>query len=294
MIKKNSLVSVILNCYNGEQYLRDALNSVISQTYKNWELIFWDNKSTDNSKKIFETYKKENFKYFCSNEHTSLYAARNLAKQKCQGEFIAFIDADDTWEESKLEKQINLFNNKLVGVVYGNLWIYNQKLKKKKILSKEKLLKGKIFNKIFSNYNIGIITAMIRKKVLIDNNINFMNNLNHIGDFDLFIKLSKVCEFDSIQEPVATYRIHGNNLSLRNIDKEIHEMKNWLKKNQKDLNKDQLTQFLNRIVNREFIKIKLNKSFLETLNFFLKEKKLWKNFKNYLLLIMPVLIWRVN
>ena len=78
MREKQELVSIILNCYNGEKYLKDALETVINQSYYNWELIFWDNKSNDRSKKIFDTYKSKKLKYFQSKEHTSLYEARNF------------------------------------------------------------------------------------------------------------------------------------------------------------------------------------------------------------------------
>ena len=59
MQNKNKLISIILNCYNGEKYLEEALSSIISQTYKNWELIFWDNKSTDKSRQIFNSFKSK-------------------------------------------------------------------------------------------------------------------------------------------------------------------------------------------------------------------------------------------
>ena len=79
-----------MNCYNGETYLHESIKSVLSQTYKNWELIFWDNRSEDKSAEIFKSYKDKRFRYFYSNEHTSLYKARNLAIEKCRGDFIAF------------------------------------------------------------------------------------------------------------------------------------------------------------------------------------------------------------
>ena len=72
-----NLVSVIMNCYNGEEYLEKSLKSIIFQKYDKWELIFWDNQSTDNSKKIFDSFANPNFKYYLSDEHTSLYEARN-------------------------------------------------------------------------------------------------------------------------------------------------------------------------------------------------------------------------
>ena len=82
MQNKNQLITIILNCYNGEKYLNDALRSILKQSYKNWELIFWDNKSTDKSKKIFKSFKDKRLRYFYSNKHTSLYEAKNLAIKK--------------------------------------------------------------------------------------------------------------------------------------------------------------------------------------------------------------------
>ena len=75
----------------------EALLSIINQTYKNWELIFWDNLSNDNSKEIFKKYNDKRFKYFLADKHTVLYEARNLAIKKTKGEFVAFLDTDDIW-----------------------------------------------------------------------------------------------------------------------------------------------------------------------------------------------------
>ena len=96
-MSKSPLVSVIMNCYNGEKYLTESLSSLLSQNYSNWELIFWDNLSTDNSKKIFKNFNDKRFKYFLADKHTVLYEARNLAIKKTSGDYIAFLDTDDIW-----------------------------------------------------------------------------------------------------------------------------------------------------------------------------------------------------
>ena len=140
-----------MNCYNGEKYLSQALKSVLEQTYDNWELIFWDNQSTDKSAEIFKEYNDIRFKYFYASSHTLLYEARNEAVKKTKGEFIAILDVDDWWIPEKLEMQLSLFKNDEVGLVYGNLWVFQEKEKKKKIFSKKKLHTGKILNNIFSN-----------------------------------------------------------------------------------------------------------------------------------------------
>ena len=73
MKKKSPKVSIIMNCYNGETYLADALKSIISQTYKNFEVIFWDNQSRDNSSLIYKSFKDKRLRYHYAKKHTSLY-----------------------------------------------------------------------------------------------------------------------------------------------------------------------------------------------------------------------------
>ena len=80
--KKTPLVSIIMNCYNGDKYLRKSIKSIISQSYKNWELIFWDNNSEDNSKNILKSFKDKRILYFRSKKFMKLYHARNLAIKK--------------------------------------------------------------------------------------------------------------------------------------------------------------------------------------------------------------------
>ena len=106
MPKNKPLVSVIMNCHNGEKYLKESIKSLMSQTYKNWELIFWDNNSFDNSKKIVKKFKDKRIKYFKSQKFQNLYHSRNLAIKKAKGKYVGFLDVDDLWEKSKLKKQI--------------------------------------------------------------------------------------------------------------------------------------------------------------------------------------------
>ena len=133
-INNQPLVSIIINCFNGETYLHDCIKSVLSQTYKNWEIIFWDNQSNDKSAEIFKSYNDNRFKYFLADHHTSLYEARNLAIKKSKGELISFIDTDDLWVKNKLELQVPLFENPEISLAYGNLWLAKNDFEKKKII----------------------------------------------------------------------------------------------------------------------------------------------------------------
>ena len=132
-MNNSKLVSVVVNCYNGEKYLNQCIGSILNQTYKNIELIFWDNQSTDQSKNIIQSYHDKRIKYFYAKKHTTLYEARNLALQNCSGEFVCFLDVDDWYEPSKIEDQIIFFSDNDVGVVYSNRYTFYNNLKIKKI-----------------------------------------------------------------------------------------------------------------------------------------------------------------
>jgi len=227
-MKNEPLVSIVMNCYNGEKYLRDAINSIIEQTYKNWEIIFWDNQSTDKSEKIFKSYKDSRLKYFYAPIHSDiLYEARNFALEKIKGDFIAFLDVDDWWLPHKLEKQIPLFEDSNIGLVYGNLWRFFENKNKKAIYRKKILPSGMILNELLNDYVIGSPTYVVRKKSLESLDYYFNKSFHIIGDFDLNIRLSTKWKVGCVQAPVATVRVHGQNTSLLNKGKEITELKIW-------------------------------------------------------------------
>ena len=100
------LVSVLMNCYNGERFLRAAIDSVLAQTYSHWELVFWDNQSSDGSAAICESYGDARIRYFHAPEHTELGAARIAALREIRGEFVAVLDADDIAHPERLARQV--------------------------------------------------------------------------------------------------------------------------------------------------------------------------------------------
>ena len=132
-----------MNCHNGEKYLKNSLQSVIDQTYKNWELIFWDNRSIDKSKEIVESFKEKKFKYFKSKKFNSLYESRNLAIKKSKGKYICFLDTDDWWLKKKLINQIEaLRKNPEIKLIFSNVYLYFQQKKEKKLYFNYKVPKG--------------------------------------------------------------------------------------------------------------------------------------------------------
>ena len=104
-------VSVIMNVHNGEEFIEEAILSVIKQKYQNWELIMWDNKSIDKTSLIIGKFKDNRIRYFKSDQFDKLYSARNKAINKSEGELISFLDADDLWLPNKLSSQIKVMSN---------------------------------------------------------------------------------------------------------------------------------------------------------------------------------------
>ena len=224
------LVSVVVNCYNGEKYLSQCIESILNQTYKKIELIFWDNQSTDQSKNIIQSYQDKRIKYFYSPNHTTLYQARNLALKECKGDFVCFLDVDDYFLKNKIAQQLLYFNDQKVGVVYSNYYRYYEDINKKKLLTNKSLPSGNLTQYILEESQISFMTVMIRKKSLDSLEFNFEPKYSILGDYDLLYRLSFNWNFSYIEEPLAVYRIHNNNFS-KNFILFIDELKDWYNKN---------------------------------------------------------------
>ena len=209
------LVSIIMNCHNSERYLAEAIESVINQKYKNWELIFWDNFSTDRSSKILNSYKDKRIKYFLSEEFTSLGKARNLALKKVSGEFVAFLDCDDLWHPDKLKKQIPFFKDKKVGLVISNTIFFGENYKSK-VLYKKSPPQGYIFGELLEAYFISLETAIVRFSSLKRLNEFFDNRFEVIEEFDLFLRISLQYKLAYTNEILGKWRIHQNSLTWKN------------------------------------------------------------------------------
>ena len=278
MIEK-PLISILMNCFNGELYLREAIESILKQSYKNWELIFWDNKSIDKSLKIASSYNDKRIKIFKSREHTNLGQARKNALRKATGEYLAFLDVDDFWQKDKLKSQIRLFKKKEVGIVFTNCLYFSQK-RKKNLYSLNKKFEVNT-NLLITNYPLSLNSIMIDINKLKDLEYHFDENYNHICDFDLMVRLSSISKVKYLNKSLSAWRIHENNESFKrkelfNKEKEqwceFHLRNNFLKDYKKEIRElELLTIAENRILNYQFnfndlLKLKIN-SFSNYRNF---------------------------
>ena len=209
------LVSVIMNCYNGEKYLREAIDSVYAQTYKNWEIIFWDNKSQDRSAEIAKSYDSK-LCYFRGENTITLGAARNKALEKCNGDYITFLDVDDLWMSEKLEIQMQAVKNKPESILYysDGYNLYDEQKTKKKFSSHPNVnfYDGAIFNKLILLNFINWQTVLINKS-LANDDLYFNETLTFAEDYEILLRLSLLGDVTFSPEPLIYYRIHENNMS---------------------------------------------------------------------------------
>ena len=161
----NPKVSVIMNCLNCAGYLREAIDSVYAQTFGDWEIIFWDNASKDESAEIARSYDGR-LKYFRSDETVPLGKARNYAIEKVNGEYIAFLDCDDRWAPPKIERQLAQFSlHPDALLVYSGYYTMNEE---GKITGKysPRAGTGNLLGRNLSNYEANFQTVMLKRSAL--------------------------------------------------------------------------------------------------------------------------------
>jgi glycosyltransferase involved in cell wall biosynthesis len=208
------LVSVIVNCHNSRKYLRQALDSIYQQTFTDYEIVFWDNQSSDFSGEIALSY-GEPLRYFRGDTFLSLGAARNAAIEKARGEYIAFLDCDDIWLPDKLEQQVRLLDSdEGPGLVYSDCYLIDGdgNPRKNTYFDSYRPFRGYVFNELLFNDFVPLLTAVIRKEVL--NMVGVFNPGYEIAEeYDLWLRIARHYHFDFCEQPLAKYRIHDGSIS---------------------------------------------------------------------------------
>tara|TARA_B100001248_G_scaffold36258_1_gene23216 strand:+ start:614 stop:1507 length:894 start_codon:yes stop_codon:yes gene_type:complete len=245
-------ISVLMNCYNSENFIFDSINSLILQTYKDWELVVWDDASTDNTLNIVKAIKDNRIRIFENKKHKGLGPSRLSAQKVLRGDYISILDSDDLYENDKLEKQIkildNNFNVSLVASWYTLINHKNELLKKIKYKNDLISLNEKIYgDNIFAHS-----TIMYRKSNAINSGW-YSSRLEYGQDYDLTLKLIQNSSFAISNEYLVKIRDSSQsmtrNKSLQElIVKEHFKILNFAKDNY-DLNRAQSK------VNTKFLKI---------------------------------------
>jgi glycosyltransferase involved in cell wall biosynthesis len=208
----NNLISVIIPTYNRENFIKETIDSVLNQTYKNIEILIVDDGSTDNTREIIESINDPRIIYIYQ-DNTGASASRNTGIKNAKGEYVAFLDSDDSWLPDKLEKQIKFIqNNPQIDICGG--WILQFDEKSNKIW---KLYSEPSDIKAYNLFNNPLFqtTVLLKKEVLYEYNVFYNPEYKSSNDYDFFSRLLEFAEPYNIPEILAKYRTHYNQLSTK-------------------------------------------------------------------------------
>lgn len=214
--KKHPCVSVIIPSYNRANYLPEALDSVLAQTYQDFEVIVVDDGSTDNTESAVFPYLSR-IRYVKQN-NSERSAARNHGIRLASGEFIAFLDSDDFWRPSKLEKQVAfLKKHPDVDLVYTWLDICDMGGRPLKLVKDGRPLTTQHGASVFyplllRNFVVGGATTVMARRSAIELAGGFDEGLRHVEDWDLWLRMALRGQFGFIPESLAFYRVNHANV----------------------------------------------------------------------------------
>ena len=217
------MISVILPVYNGEKYIKEAIDSVLTQTLDTFELIIVNDGSTDSTEEIIFSYEDSRIKYF-HQENRGRSASRNLGIKNSSYDFIAFIDADDVYDPNKLYRQHSILcEYPDVDVVYTALNIVDESMNKVSELRAEIIFEHKedlLATLFFRQPMPSPIAIMLRKKCC-TSGIMFNEYFPQAEDYDFLIQLSMHFKFFYLDELLYNYRKHSSNVT-NNLQDQIH------------------------------------------------------------------------
>lgn len=214
-------VSVLMPSFNYARYLPLAIESVLSQSYSDLELIITDDCSTDNSREVVEHWKKLDKRVVSVDHHTNrgLAGARNSGFAVSSGEFVALCDADDIWFPDKLKVQMECFNKApIVGVVHSDSEIIdsngNTAGKRFSALMHDAKQKtsGNVFEVLCQRNFLCVPTVILRREAL-EYAGGFDERLRSLEDWVCWTRVSRKYPFEYVDYPLVQYRIHGASLS---------------------------------------------------------------------------------
>ncbi len=207
---KQELVSIIMPTYNCAKFIEETINSVLNQTYKNWELLIVDDRSTDNTEKIVNkcVEKDKRISYQILEKNQGAAIARNTAIKEAKGKYIAFLDSDDLWTEDKLEKQIEFMQKNNCYFTYTNYEVINEKGEKlnKVVTGPKKIGKIGMYNYCWP----GCLTVMYDREKI---GLVQIENLKKNNDYAMWLKVIKKEKCYLLNENLAKYRIRSGSIS---------------------------------------------------------------------------------
>jgi len=209
------LVSIVTPVYNSARFISDTIDSIQSQTYKNWELLLIDDCSSDNSYEIIKSYMKDDnrIKYIKLEKNSGAAISRNTGIKNAKGRFIAFVDSDDLWKSRKLEVQVNyMLKHKIAFSFTSYRYIKEDGTSTNKIAKAPKKIN---YNGLLKNTIIGCSTVLIDKDIMGDFRMPLVRRGQDTATWLQLLKKEKYAY--GIEDALVDYRLVGNSISSNKI-----------------------------------------------------------------------------
>lgn len=220
-------VSIIINVRNGAPYLREAIDSVLAQTFADWELVLWDDCSTDDSPRIIAEYRDPRIHYYLSPDDTPLGEARNRAIARAVGEWLAFLDQDDLWLPRKLERQLALASPD-VAIIYGRTVLFDSRRGNLRDYDHahefSTLPEGNIFSQLFRKACFISMSSVMLRAAAVAEVGKIPPDIQLVPDYYLYASLAHKYKARAVQQVVSRYRVHPGSMSASHeYRRRLHE-----------------------------------------------------------------------
>jgi len=215
MCVQENLVSIITPSYNSEKYISETINSIINQTYTDWELLITDDCSNDNTINIVKSFQENDarIKLFILNSNGGAGLARNNSIKNAKGRYIAFCDSDDQWKSNKIEKQLDFMDRLGLSFTYSSYDVIDEFGSFKSVIKASKTISYKM---MLNNNYVGCLTAIYDRKLL--GNL-YMNKIRKRQDWALWLNIMKKVKTTSgMPESLAIYRDRSNSISTNKVE----------------------------------------------------------------------------
>ena len=208
MQSNNPLVSILIATYNSENFIKETLDSVLNQTYKNLEIVLCDDASSDNTVNILKEYQKkdERVKIIQNNKNLGISLNMNNGSRQCNGKYIAILDGDDWAYPYRIEEQVKLMEeNPKVVLCSGYMDICDETLNVK--TTRKYPLEDKNIRKAIIRYNPICHPASMWRTSELKKTTLYSDNFTIARDYDLLVRISKFGEYRNIGKPLIKYRV---------------------------------------------------------------------------------------
>jgi glycosyltransferase involved in cell wall biosynthesis len=209
-MEREPRISVVMSVYNAAKYLREAVDSILNQTFSDFEFIIIEDKSTDDSLNILLSYNDPRIVLILNNENVGLTKNLNIGIKKARGEFIARMDADDISLSNRFEEQIQFIKDNRCNICFSQVIYYGKE--KKEVLSQFSTKLDLVSAELLFRNPVAHSTAMWRKDFFVLNNLFYDEAYIYSQDYELWTRVEEKCNIYVIDKSLLMYRFHNNQI----------------------------------------------------------------------------------